>query len=407
MGEVWLARGPDDVRPVVIKRVHPHLASQPSFRSQFFAEAGVVARLVHPNIVRILELGDAGGEAFVVLEFIDGLSLASLLEHTGPLPTPLACRIAADVAGALHLAHRARDERGRALGLVHRDVSPRNVMVDVDGVVKLLDFGLARSDGGGAVAYAAPEEVLDARSDQFSLGAVLWELLTGTPRFDGDDDATIVLQIAEGGPRSLGPGFPPALDALLARLLTREPADRFDDCAQVQRSLVEFAGRADALAAVVRPWVTSSSVASPDTPARGDAEARFVALARRVVRDFELTDEARAVLRQLDSPIALGLVAGRAPALPAQTSLEAIARWSWSSLSAHEQFALRQVLRWAPEFTLEHAEASLDLSGFPRAPWALDVVQALADRGWLETKDHPLGPRFSMPGPLRAIVEAW
>jgi serine/threonine protein kinase len=400
MGEVLLARAPNG-QVVVLKRVLPHLASDPTFRAAFLAEAGVVAKLRHPNLARILELGDVDGQPFLAMEFVDGLTLAGLLEKAS-LTVELACRIGADVALALHHAHTARDAQGRALHVVHRDVSPRNVMVGVDGVVKLIDFGLAKG-GAGTVAYRPPEDELDARSDQFSLGLVLWELLTGAPRFEGDDDAATLQQIDECAPRSLGPSFPAALDAVVARMLSGERAARFEDCAQVQQALVDFAGRVDQLAALVRPLVPTNDLTPATVTRDDDREARFVARARRVVRDFAMTDAARAVLARLESDAALRLVAGRTPALPGETSLEAIARWSWSALTPHEQLTLREALHWPVPFTLEHAEATLDLSQFAGAPWPLDVVQALGDRGWLETTDGA-DPSFSIPAELRGFV---
>ena len=192
MAEVFLARqrGPEGFdRKVAVKRILPHLAETADFVRMFLSEARLAARLSHPNIVHIYELGQVGGDYFIAMEYVDGVHAGQLIEHarTEPIWPELIARIGADAAGALAYAHRLTDADGRPLQLVHRDVSPQNIMVSSDGIVKLVDFGIAKAASKaeetrpgvvkGKYAYMSPEQTvgraLDGRSDVFSLGVVL------------------------------------------------------------------------------------------------------------------------------------------------------------------------------------------------------------------------------------------
>jgi len=208
MAEVFLAqqRGLEGFdRRVAVKRILPHLADSPDFVKMFFGEARLAAQLSHPNIVHIYEFGKVEHDYFIAMEFVDGVHAGQLFKHGSEgdkLPATLVARIGADAANALHYAHELHGANGAPLGLVHRDVSPANIMVSFDGVVKLCDFGIAKAAAAGdqltnpgqvkgKYAYMSPEQTiasqLDGRSDVFSLGIVMWELLTGkyiVPRGD-------------------------------------------------------------------------------------------------------------------------------------------------------------------------------------------------------------------------------
>ena len=187
-------------RPVAIKRILPGYSEDASFAQMFVAEAQISARLAHPNIVATLDFDrDEGGALFLVMELVDGVSLDALMT-TGALPPPLAVHLAVEILRGLGYAHAVQlGEVGR--GVVHRDVSPHNVLLSWDGVVKVSDFGLAKSRGAsrasasvvvkGKAAYMSPEhangEALDGRSDLFAVGIILWELLTGQRLFQTDD----------------------------------------------------------------------------------------------------------------------------------------------------------------------------------------------------------------------------
>jgi serine/threonine-protein kinase len=208
MAEVFLAqqRGLEGFdRRVAVKRILPHLADSPDFVKMFLGEARLAAQLSHPNIVHIYEFGKVEQDYFIAMEYVEGVHAGQLWKHGeagDKLPATLVARIGADAATALHHAHELRDQTGKPYGLVHRDVSPANIMISYDGVVKLCDFGIAKAAAlgdqltnpgqvKGKYAYMSPEQTvasaLDGRSDVFSLAIVLWELLTGkyiVPRGD-------------------------------------------------------------------------------------------------------------------------------------------------------------------------------------------------------------------------------
>ena len=234
MAEVYLAqmRGPHGfARSVVLKRIRPALARDGQIRRMFADEARVAAHLSHLNIAQVIDVGEEGGEPFLVMEYVEGRDVHSLLADAGVhgLPIDIAVAIAIGVAAGLDHAHARRDADGRPLGIVHRDVSPSNVMVGFDGNVKLLDFGVAKAQGArditragtvkGKLQYMSPEQalglVVDRRSDLFSLGTVLYEMLVGArPPGEG------------ASPARRRPAVPAALDALVARLLSGEPEGR-------------------------------------------------------------------------------------------------------------------------------------------------------------------------------------
>jgi serine/threonine protein kinase len=247
-------------RLVVIKRVHPHLLRLPSFSEMFRDEARVASLVRHPNVVPLLDVVDSDGELLIVLEYVESVSLAALMRHAQAhhhrLPVAVAARILADILAGLHAAHEAKDTRGRGLSVVHRDVSPQNVIVGVDGVSRLIDFGIAKAaaratetTGGtlkGKLAYMSPEQTrgasLDRRSDLFSAGIVLFEALTGQRLFhsDGSDNTHVLLDILLEpipDPSSLAPEVPPALDAVVQKALERVREDRFQTAVEFQEAL--------------------------------------------------------------------------------------------------------------------------------------------------------------------------
>jgi serine/threonine protein kinase len=257
MGEIFLGRDPDG-GAVAIKRLLRECAKDPVFIGMFLDEARLVERLRHPNVCEVFEHGQDGAHYFLAMEHIEGFSLQELLDRRGRagLPYPLACRIVAEVAAGLDYAHRLTDGMGVALGIVHRDVSPANIMIGRDGRVKIVDFGLAKARTQlmktqpglvkGKFGYLAPEQLggtVDWRTDLFALGLCLHEALTGEQLFGQQTAAETVqaIQRFEGPPPLAGrvAGVPPALDAVLRKALAREPADRFESAAAFRAALGE------------------------------------------------------------------------------------------------------------------------------------------------------------------------
>jgi len=268
MAEVYLARqsGPAGFeKECVIKRILPSLAADQQFVNMFLDEARIAARLSHPNIVQIFDLGTietgGSGDYFLAMEHVHGVDLQQIEEaeaqRGGHIPLAIAVRISSNVAEGLEHAHRATDARGKALGLVHRDVTPSNVIVSFDGVGKILDFGIAkavakkgRTEVGvikGKIPYMSPEQVqgepIDFRSDIFSLGTMLYELTTGHKPFEGEGPADLSMKILNDDPRP--PEFyveryPPALSDLIERAMAKKPADRFQSARELHEALEEF-----------------------------------------------------------------------------------------------------------------------------------------------------------------------
>ncbi|MGE0398343.1 MAG: serine/threonine protein kinase [Kofleriaceae bacterium] len=258
MAEVFLARlvGKDGFsRQVAIKRVLAHLATDESFAKMFVAEAQMCARLQHPNIVSVLDFDrDEEGRPFLVIELVDGPSLAELAD-AGALPVGAAVHVATELLRGLAYAHDLPSGEGDVRGIVHRDISPHNVLLSWEGAVKLSDFGIAKARAASGVtasellkgkpAYMSPEqangEALDGRSDLFSVGIVLWELLVGRTLFSGhttQETLARVLFAPVPSPRSIRTEIPEDVDAVVMKLLAREKSDRYADANDAVAALV-------------------------------------------------------------------------------------------------------------------------------------------------------------------------
>ncbi len=257
MGEVFEARPEDGGEPVVLKVLLPQHAEAPEFLEMFSDEARLACRLHHPGLVRVHEAGRDGGTLFMVMERVDGPTLAQALETGGPVPPALALEVARRLLEALEYLHGLTDEHGRPLEVVHRDVTPGNVLLSRDGEVKLSDFGIARhrlrtvrTRTGvikGTVQYLSPEQVaggpeVDARADLYGVGLILFELLTGRAFIHAEREIDL-LRLAEDppwtAPSSLNQDLDPALDRLLRPALKRFPEERYPGA----RSFLEARGR--------------------------------------------------------------------------------------------------------------------------------------------------------------------
>ncbi len=262
MGEVFLATREGEKRTFVVKRVLPNLLGNPRFLRLFLDEMRIAARLDHPNIAKIIELAEDRGSWFVAMEYVDGLDLRELLkrhkEQGDRVPVEVAVHIAAGVAAALDYAHQTRDAQGRLLKIVHRDVSPHNVLVGRDGDVKLIDFGVAKATNKlihtqagmlkGKFPYMSPEQShgkpVDARTDVFALGIVLWETLTNAYLFRGKSDAQTVKLVRAAqapAPSTIRSDVPAALDAVVLKALRPEPRGRFQSAEALREALAAVA----------------------------------------------------------------------------------------------------------------------------------------------------------------------
>jgi eukaryotic-like serine/threonine-protein kinase len=261
MAEVYLARQAGAAgfeKLVCLKRILPHLARDRQFVEMFLNEARLAARLDHPNIVSIYDLGEANGNYFIAMEFIDGPSLRAVAkrarERGERLPIAEVVKIVSMAAGGLHYAHDLADADGRPLGLVHRDISPDNILVHRNGMAKVVDFGIAKAANSsgrtrtgalkGKVAYMPPEQLrgdpLDRRADVFALGVVLYEMIAGRRPWEGDSDVSLIGQIMTEEPKpllALRPDAPAGLTAVLDRALAKEREARYSSCHDLQADL--------------------------------------------------------------------------------------------------------------------------------------------------------------------------
>jgi len=263
MAEVYRARmmGVEGFqKTVAIKRILADQADNDEFVTMFIDEAKLAAQLKHGNIVDIYDLGKIDNSFYIAMEYVEGLDLRSILQRAreagSTVPVPLALHVAALLAGALDHAHNTTDFEDRDLGLVHRDVSPPNVLISSDGDVKLCDFGIAKAlskatqtrDGllKGKLKYMSPEQgsggEVDHRSDIFSLGLVLYEMLTGQKVFDGSSEAEILEQVRDpkvAAPSELNPDVPPDVDRIVLQALDPDPDSRYQSAADFEHDLEE------------------------------------------------------------------------------------------------------------------------------------------------------------------------
>ena len=283
MGEVYRARDSRLGRIVAVKVLRPDVAADPDRIERFEREARAASALNHPNIVTIYDVGVEGGMSYIAMEWVDGSALRDLVARAKPHAIPMVVSIGAQIAEGLGVAHAA--------GIVHRDLKPDNIMVTADGLVKILDFGLAKlvapgdeamsqlatESGGtaagvllGTVGYMSPEQaagsVVGHRSDQFALGAILYELATGVRAFKRDSAAQTLAAIIEDEPEPLevrNPQVPLQLSRIIARCLSKKPADRYESTRDLAHDLRDL----------VREGSTSRVAAVPARQSTGMAAA--------------------------------------------------------------------------------------------------------------------------------------
>ena len=244
-------------REVAIKVLHPHLREQPELSHDLIEEAKLAARIRHPNVTPVLEAAEDPEGVFLVMEYVEGDTLSYLLRAAaGQLPIPVTLRLLADALAGLHAAHELRGSNNEPLSVVHRDFSPQNILVGLDGVARLTDFGIARASSRaaltktglvkGKVAYMSPEqargEKLDRRADVWAAGVVVWEILTGRRFLDMESEVAMIANLISNSAvpraRDVRPEIPQALDDALAHALMRDPAKRMTDVNQLREALL-------------------------------------------------------------------------------------------------------------------------------------------------------------------------
>jgi serine/threonine protein kinase len=277
MARVWAARQHGQrgfSKTVAIKTILPNLAEEPEFERMFLDEARIAALIHHPNVCEIYELGEEGKVLYLAMEWVNGESLFHILRSSGkmaPMETRLCARIIADACAGLHAAHVQNDDMGRPLNVVHRDVSPHNILVSSDGNVKVADFGVAKALGQmhsatmagqvkGKISYMSPEQISggtsDRRVDIFAMGVVLYEASTGRRPFTGEGDPQIMHAILGGQfvpPSRIIRGYPPELEHIVLTAMSPDPNRRFATAERMRTALEEYLARSG-------PVVTQSQV---------------------------------------------------------------------------------------------------------------------------------------------------
>ncbi|MCH9648566.1 MAG: TonB family protein [Deltaproteobacteria bacterium] len=391
MAEVWKARM-DGVagfqKTVAIKKILSHLTENKEFERMFVDEAKLAAELNHPNITHIYDLGVIQSEFYIAMEYVEGGNLRSILDTASrkgmPIPQDLSLLITSRMASALDYAHRKRDGDDKELGLVHRDVSPQNVLISYEGDIKLCDFGIVKAVSKtsqtkagalkGKLQYMAPEQAwgreVDGRSDIFSLGTLLFEMLTGSRLFPGDDELAILETVREckiQEPKELDPTIPDSINALVTKSLARDPKDRFqsadrlrDEIESCLENLTLRPSNAD-LAAYLRRLMSAAEPDDdfPDEPTDlADRVARFPLPSAEPPQDNIAEEQAEPSTEEASAPLdtsqeptpesELGtLVEAIAPVEDVSTSPPAgTKRWLWVAVAIALLAAALFLLWW-------------------------------------------------------------
>jgi serine/threonine protein kinase len=264
MAMVWAARqrGSRGFQKIVaVKTMLPKLSEDPQFEKMFLDEASLASRIQHPNVVEVLDLGEQDGVLFIAMEWLDGVPLNQMMKAAklaSGIPLDVAVHFLTHAAEGLHAAHELKDDKGRSIGLVHRDVSPQNIIVGYDGFTKMVDFGLAKAtalgDGAtragqlkGKISYMAPEQVrgdsLDRRADLFALGVVLYAVTTGKHPFRRESEGATLFAISSPdpapAPSKFIEGYPEKLEAVLMKAIAKDPNDRYSTALEMARALEE------------------------------------------------------------------------------------------------------------------------------------------------------------------------
>jgi serine/threonine-protein kinase len=395
-------------RTVALKRLHPQFAKDLQFCAMLLDEGRLCSRLHHLNVVTTLDVVASGGELFMVMEYVHGEPLSALLRMSirrgHKVPPRIVAAVVSGALRGLHAAHDARDARGEPLGIVHRDVSPQNIMVGTDGIARVLDFGIAKAAGRaqitedgqikGKFAYMPPEQlhgdVLDRRADVYAAGVVLWEALVAERLFQGDGglpDLSRLLDPDVDPPSSRVPGLPPAFDAVTLRALAAEAADRWPTALAMAEAL-------EACGPVAAPAEVGAWVEGTVGDSLLERAGRIAAIEKRLT---ERIRESQHFLDASDAPVAS--VAELTEAPPPVVARRPAALWGAAAImgvAAAVSFAgltgVRRASPGAPD--APPATAAPEASAAPSATAAPVAVASSApadDRSALPVKAAPSG----------------
>jgi tRNA A-37 threonylcarbamoyl transferase component Bud32 len=423
MAEIYLAqaRGIEGFEKfVVLKRILPQYAASETFVRLFLNEARLTATLSHPNVAAVYDIGEAEGVYFFTMEYLHGEDLGYILRHLARhklrVPIEHALTIGAGVAAGLHAAHEKVGVDGKPLGIVHRDVSPSNVVVTYDGGVKLVDFGVAKVTATaeltgtgtlkGKLAYMSPEqcnnEPVDRRSDVYSLGVLLYELTTQSRLFKADSEAGTVKLVMEARippPSSRVPDFPPQLEPVLYKALSRDRDQRYASGREVELALEQVARERGLLTSTARlaEWMVATFGAKPEP----------WTAPQRLVLPRPGDDPDRAGDEEEDAPAPAPRVAlQRGPVLPTLGAQPAVAA---DALPGGRKGGLRRILLAGLGLAALGAAAIVGLRGSRgphEAPAAASAVLVLAEQGPVALEPAPAGPAERSPAPSPAPAAA-
>jgi eukaryotic-like serine/threonine-protein kinase len=325
MGSVYLGRvevTPGLYRDIAVKLMHPQFRAEAEVRDELLHEARVAARIIHPNVVRVHEAGDSPHGVFMAMDYVEGATLASVLrgvlKQEELVPLPIAGRILCDALTGLHAAHEQRDENGKPTEIIHRDFSPQNILVGIDGISRLADFGIAKAVGElggtatgvvkGKVGYMAPEQArgerIDRRCDVWAAGVVAWETIAGQRLFRGANDAATLLMIISGEPppglRARRSDVSHALDAAIMNALQRRLDQRVATAAALRVLLEGAFAESGGLAAPEEVGEFVRDLVGPDLEKRRKRAASVVEL-RGQIASVSASAERRARLESSTS----------------------------------------------------------------------------------------------------------
>jgi serine/threonine-protein kinase len=331
-------------RTIAIKRLHPQYAKDPEFVSMFLDEARVAARIAHPNVCATLDVVATQGELFLVMEYLQGETLSRMIRavrHRGEIIDPrIAVGVMAQTLHGLHAAHEAKSERGEALSIVHRDISPQNVLVGRDGITKVLDFGVAKAAGRfhttregnvkGKLPYMSPEQLrgqpVDRQTDVYAASVCLWEALTSKKLFKGDNEGSVLEQVLFGPidpPSRWVPSVPPQIDALVMRGLERDKTKRFTTAREFALALERTLP--PALASDVGDWVENVAGEVLNERAERIAEIESVTDSMPAMGLTEVMSGLDAAASAVPSAPTSGMVGGSSSGVSSQVSSISVA----------------------------------------------------------------------------------